>query len=141
MAGAFVGVADDATAVYWNPAGVATGAYRQLCPGCHGQEIRAGRRRRPAAGERHTERIVALSAPAVGLGYYRRSMAADDAATPAVTGPPSREEVRRSVQALTTSTVGVSLVQSMKSTSWSAVTLKFVHGDGGRASVGSAATR
>ena len=26
MAGAYVGVADDATAVYWNPAGVATGA-------------------------------------------------------------------------------------------------------------------
>ena len=26
MAGAFVAVADDATAVYWNPAGVGTGA-------------------------------------------------------------------------------------------------------------------
>ena len=26
MAGAFVAVADDATAVYWNPAGVATGS-------------------------------------------------------------------------------------------------------------------
>ena len=27
MAGAFVAVADDATAVYWNPAGIATGSF------------------------------------------------------------------------------------------------------------------
>ncbi len=27
MGGAFVGVADDATASWWNPAGLATGAY------------------------------------------------------------------------------------------------------------------
>ena len=30
MGGAFVGVADDATAVYWNPAGLATGAIASL---------------------------------------------------------------------------------------------------------------
>ena len=40
MAGAFVAVADDATAVYWNPAGVATGSYRQRCAG-----LRPGSRR------------------------------------------------------------------------------------------------
>ena len=30
MAGACVGVADDASAVYWNPAGLATGAFVSL---------------------------------------------------------------------------------------------------------------
>ena len=30
MGGAFVGIADDASAVYWNPAGLAGGAYFSL---------------------------------------------------------------------------------------------------------------
>ena len=30
MGGAFVGVADDATAIYWNPAGLAAGSYFSL---------------------------------------------------------------------------------------------------------------
>ena len=30
MAGAFTAVADDATAVYWNPAGLATGAFASV---------------------------------------------------------------------------------------------------------------
>ena len=114
MAGAFVGVADDATAVYWNPAGVGTGALVSAV-------FDAGRCRSwrtDAANccrqQEDTAAVVAISATAFGLAYYRRgTYGSTAAAEPAVTSLSSREEVRRSVHALTTSTVGVSLVHSL----------------------------
>ena len=57
--------------------------------------------------------MVALSFPPVGFAYYRVGTYGTATPTPAVTGLQSREEVRRSVHALTTSTVGVSLLQSL----------------------------
>ena len=112
MAGAFVGVADDATAVYWNPAGVATGSHRQRSVGRRPLPI--GREPpQTLQNEEDTGAIVAISATAIGLAYYRLGTYGMRAAEPAVSGLPSREEVRRSVHALTTSTVGVSLVQSI----------------------------
>jgi hypothetical protein len=65
------------------------------------------------ANQQDTSSIVALSATAIGLAYYRLGTYGTRAADPAVSGPESREEVRRSVHGLTTSTVGVSLVQSL----------------------------
>jgi len=112
MAGAFVAVADDASAVYWNPAGVATGSIVSVV-------LDAGRFRlgstapQSTQNEEDTGAIVAMSATAIGLAYYRLGTYGNGAAEPAVTGSRSREEVRRSVHALTTSTVGVSLVQSI----------------------------
>jgi hypothetical protein len=111
MAGAFVAVADDASAVYWNPAGVATGSIVSVV-------LDAGRFRlgstvsQSAQNEEDTGAIVAMSATAIGLAYYRLGTYGIGA-EPAVMGAQSREEVRRSVHALTTSTVGVSLVQSI----------------------------
>jgi hypothetical protein len=112
MAGAFVALADDATAVYWNPAGVATGSIVSVV-------LDAGRFESDPSGlqnidgQQDTSAIVALSATAMGLAYYRMGTYGNLAADPAVTGPESREEVRRSVHALTTNTVGVSLVHSL----------------------------
>jgi hypothetical protein len=112
LAGAFVGVADDASAVYWNPAGLATGALVSAIVTFASDET-APKDPQTAAGERHTGTMVALSLPPVGLAYYRVAAYGAEVATPAVTGPQSREEVRRSVHALTTSTAGVSLLQSL----------------------------
>ncbi|MBY0494048.1 MAG: conjugal transfer protein TraF [Cyanobacteria bacterium] len=112
MAGAFVAVADDATAVYWNPAGVATGSIVSVV-------LDAGRFKLGLSNpqglepQEDTSAILALSATAIGLAYYRLGTYGKGAAEPAVTGPQSREEVRRRVHALTTNTVGVSLVQSL----------------------------
>ena len=112
MAGAFVAVADDASAVYWNPAGVATGSIVSVV-------LDAGRFRlgstvpQSIQNEEDTGAIVALSATAIGLAYYRLGTYGIGAAEAAVMGPQSREEVRRSVHAVTTSAVGVSLVQSI----------------------------
>jgi hypothetical protein len=61
MAGAFTAVADDSSATWWNPAGLATGAYfngileYDRPPGDAGDAIRA----------------VSVAFPALGLSYYR----------------------------------------------------------------------
>ena len=129
MAGAFVAVADDASAVYWNPAGVATGSLVSVV-------LDAGRFRlgstqpQTARNEEDTGAIVAFSATAIGLAYYRLGSYGIDAAEPAVIDPQSREEVRRGVHALTTSTVGVSLVQSINQHIVVGVTPKVMWGDG-----------
>src|SRR6187399_1601044 len=70
MAGAFVAVADDASAVYWNPAGIATGtlvsAVIDFGQGQTGKEpIQV------SAAQRDTGFMVAFSATSVGLAYYR----------------------------------------------------------------------
>lgn len=68
MAGAFVAVADDATAVYWNPAGLGTGDFFSLAlershvglpaaPGGDAPALRTG--------------AVLIGTPPLGAGYYR----------------------------------------------------------------------
>ena len=125
LAGAFVGVADDASAVYWNPAGLATGALVSAIASFSSEET-APDDPQTSAGERHTGFMVALSLPPIGLAYYRVGAYGTGVATPAVTEPRSREEVRRRVHALTTSTAGVSLLQSVTEYIVVGVTPKFV---------------
>jgi hypothetical protein len=69
MGGAFVAVADDATATWWNPAGLATGAFLSLI-------LERGRADDPSEtivgpGERDTATSFAVAFPALGLSYYR----------------------------------------------------------------------
>jgi hypothetical protein len=129
MAGAFVAVADDATAVYWNPAGVATGSLVSVV--LDAGRFRLGSSRlQSTEAEEDTSAIVALSATAFGLAYYRTGTYATQAAEAAVSEPESREEVGRRVHALTTDTVGVSLVQSIGENIVVGVTPKFVWGAG-----------
>jgi hypothetical protein len=70
MAGAFVAVADDANASWWNPAGLATGAYLSAV-------VERGSLLEPStvagagpASERHTTGI-SFAFPALGVSYYR----------------------------------------------------------------------
>src|SRR3954454_19710842 len=69
MGGAFTAVADDATASWWNPAGMAGGAYFNAL-------IETGRHDEPpsnrnAANARRDEtRSIAVAFPALGLSYY-----------------------------------------------------------------------
>jgi hypothetical protein len=70
LGGAFVAVADDATASWWNPAGLATGAYLSAV-------VERGRTTEPAEpapdgpGLRTTTGDFAIAFPALGLSYYR----------------------------------------------------------------------
>jgi hypothetical protein len=127
MAGAFVAVADDASAVYWNPAGVASGTFVSVVIGAGGQQTVAGQPQLEA-GQQDTAAIVAISATAIGLAYYRVGAYGTGAAEPAVSTPQSREEVRRSVHGITTSVVGVSLLHSLTEHIVVGVTPKFMRG-------------
>lgn len=127
MAGAFVAVADDASAVYWNPAGIATGSLISVIVSA-GSGTSAPGPPEPASGERSTGRIVALSATAIGLAYYGLGTYGTSAPAPAVTGLPGREDVRRSVHAVTTSVAAVSLLQSLSEHLVVGVTPKLIRG-------------
>jgi|SRR5581483_4403360 len=61
LAGAFVGVADDATATWWNPAGLAGGPYFDLIAALE----------RPDAAPDSRPIAVAIAMPSLGLSYYR----------------------------------------------------------------------
>jgi hypothetical protein len=74
MGGAFTAVADDATATWWNPAGLAGGAYFNalLEDGSH-REPGSDRNTAgaPQAAWRSGTRGIAVAFPALGLSYYR----------------------------------------------------------------------
>lgn len=58
MGGAFTAVADDASAVFWNPAGLASGAYFSAVLDHNELDHRSGT-------------LIALGTPPLGLSYYR----------------------------------------------------------------------
>lgn len=128
MAGAFVGVADDASAVYWNPAGLATGAFVNFVLGYGRTEAVPSGLVSPEGGERQTGGILAFSAPPLGLAYYRLAEYVAGPRETAVTGVPGREEVWRSVHTLVTSNFGATLLQSLGDYVVVGATLKLVRG-------------
>ena len=76
MGGAFVAVADDATAVYWNPAGIATGATFDF----------------QVAFAPDSSVFVGASLPVLGLSYYRTE---HRAGLPTVSPPQDRQNEDR----------------------------------------------
>jgi hypothetical protein len=123
MANAFVGVADDASAVYWNPAGLAAGAFFSLV--LDGAQAEATPDDRLEGGWR-SGWLLAATMPALGLTYYRLGR---DAVTPVTTpeGPGLRRE------ALVTHHVGATLVQSLTDHIAVGATLKGIRGIAGAA--------
>src|SRR5437763_7371721 len=74
MGGAFVAVADDATASWWNPAGVATGAYFSSVlefDRLHQPDSDRDATGQPQPAWRAEVRTVAAAFPALALSYYR----------------------------------------------------------------------
>src|SRR5215831_17319864 len=67
MGGAFTAVADDATAAYWNPAGLAAGAFV-------GVTIDAN------ALDHHAGQFVGLATPPFGISYFRTSSSTGEGA-------------------------------------------------------------
>jgi hypothetical protein len=106
MGGAFVAVADDASAVYWNPAGIATGAtfdfqiYRGQTP---------GPAREADPNDAGSTFFVGAAMPVVGLSFYR---------THTVQVSPDRQNEgsgKVQVRTLVASNVGATVVQSVVS--------------------------
>jgi hypothetical protein len=128
MGNAFVAVADDATSIYWNPAGMATGAYLSFVVDFgqnHAEPDDLGRSFDRAEG---SSRFVGFTIPPLGVGYYRRSITTAAGVPTEEMAGPSREDGRQSVHGLTTSNIGVTLAQSLNHYVVVASTLKFVRG-------------
>jgi hypothetical protein len=118
MAGAFVAVADDATAVYWNPAGLATAGPIGLTIGW--TRLRSGNQHSAptpsAAG--HTSSFASLGTLPLGAFYGRiRS-------TTLLTGPAGVT----ALETLETSQFGVTILQSLAQGVVLGSSLKYVRG-------------
>jgi hypothetical protein len=99
MGGAFTAVADDGSAVFWNPAGFASGSFLSVVADVNRLDRRSGF-------------LVALGTPPLGLSYYRTAIA----------------EVKNGRNTLVAHHAGVSLVQSLGGRLAVGTTLKLVHG-------------
>ena len=120
MGGAFVAVADDASAVYWNPAGLALGgAFFSLV-------LDTGRSEADpdgilAAGKQSST-LVSLATLPLGVSYYRSSLTRVSAAAALPLAPAPRYE------RLVTHHAGLTVVQSVTQQLAIASTLKAVRG-------------
>lgn len=131
MGGAFTAMADDASALYWNPAGLAAGAIVSIVLDL-GQASASPSE--PQSGHDRSSLLLALTTPAVGLGYYRlRSTTAAPGIQllPAVGADPAPGNSvvgALDVESLVTHHAGVTLVQSITQGVAVGSTLKFVRG-------------
>ena len=132
MAGAFVAVADDATAVYWNPAGLATGpVFDMVIERAQGDVFPDGRERpldSAARGTATRSLVFAVGTPALGLSYYQ-IRAVSMPSRPAEGEASDRQDVRSgevAVNSLFTRHFGATLVQSLGTGVVVGTTLKFV---------------
>jgi len=129
MGGAFVAVADDASAIYWNPAALATGSYFSLVMDYGLAEATPGNRLRAGS---QSGSFLGLGVPALGIGYYRlRATTVAPSPVPAdrLDAPRDLEGQGVRVASLVTHHVGVTLVQSLTDHIVVGTTLKYVHGN------------
>lgn len=134
MAGAFTAVADDATASWWNPAGMAGGAYfNALFDTSNHREPPSDRGPggdlQPATGDTTTSLAVAY--PALGLSYYRLRISAIAPLISTGTDPGGRQEggaTEVRVRTLVLNQFGASVGQSLGSHLVIGSTFKVVNG-------------
>jgi hypothetical protein len=120
MGGAFVAVADDATATYWNPAGLAFGGLFSTV--FERAELEAGARETQQIPQRQTSStFVGLTALPLGLSYYRLNETAARVNGPADSG-------MSELQSLVTHHAGVTILQSIVPSLAVGTTLKLVRG-------------
>jgi hypothetical protein len=137
MGGAFVAVADDASATYWNPAGLVTGPLFSAVAEFGQAEV--GPTPLPASGPgtwigsaSRNGTLVALGTWPVGGAFYRVSAAAARVGTPPAA---SAGETTSRLDRLTTTHVGVNVLQTIATGLHVGAALKYVHGSAGVASI------
>jgi hypothetical protein len=118
MAGAFVAVTDDASAVYWNPGALASGAFFSLLVDRTTSKSTADQPPDSQGGSRSST-FLALSTPPVGVSYYRLR---NTWVSPSPTAGKSLTET------LITHHTGVTLVQSVAAGVSVGATVKLVRG-------------
>jgi hypothetical protein len=118
MGGAFVAVADDASAVYWNPAGLATSGrlfnisidFSQGAPDLENTGFETDRDRSAS--------LAALATPPLGLSYYRLAV---------TRVPPTGTSAQ--LQRFVTHNAGLTLVQSIIGRVAVGTTVRYVRGE------------
>jgi hypothetical protein len=139
MGGAFVAVADDATATWWNPAGLAGGAYvNTIIEYGTAQDPRVATDSSGAVPAwRVNTKGVSIAYPALGLSYYRLVVAQIQPVTAIGTDPLSRQDPGRAPvrqTSLVLQQFGVTVGQSVGNHLVLGSTLKLVHGGSGASS-------
>jgi len=129
MAGAFVAVVDDTTAVYWNPAALAKGPYfGGVLEQTSGTLDPAGEAGAPDTSARSAT-LVAVGVPSLGVSYYRSRLVRAPAA--AADGGSSRNDGGTGVSgvsSLTAHQLGATILQSLTEHVIIGTTLKWVRG-------------
>ena len=115
MGGAFVAVADDATATWWNPAGIATGAYFSAVFE-HGRTTTPDNA--PASGPAARLGTNGFTAvfPALGVSYYRLRISQIQPVSPTAADASNRQDVgdvRLDLRSATVSQFGGTFAQSI----------------------------
>ena len=129
MGGAFTAVADDATAAWWNPSGLAAGAYFNSI-------IEIGSQRQPASegavpAWKSGTRGFSIAYPALGLSYYRLRVSEIQPITSAGGGAGGRQDQGSAdigLRSLVVSQFGVTVGQSLGNHVVVASTLKLLRG-------------
>ncbi len=126
MGGAFVAVADDSSATWWNPAGLAAGALVDVSIGTS----------RTGAGDALPARHApgwwfSLGTPPAGVSYYRLRITDIGPLGPTGGTAADREDggIAVPIRSLTTSQVGVTLVQTLVDGIHAGATLKYARGE------------
>lgn len=124
MGGAFVAVANDSSATWWNPAGLAAGPF--LDGGLAWARTETGDHR-PARRERLSS--FALGIPPFGFSYYRLRIT-DIGAVPTARDPARRQDGLAGVpvRSLYASQLGATFVQTLFPGVHAGTTLKYVRG-------------
>ena len=127
MGGAFVAVADDSTATWWNPAGLATGPYADLSTGRSLTDLQQDD---TSAAGRDRVSWFAATAPVVGISYYRLKFT--NIRGFGATGQPlvNRQDTRAgvSMQSMSASQLGLTVVQSILPGVDAGATVKYLRG-------------
>ncbi len=131
MGGAFVAVADDATATWWNPAGLATGAIMDVVLARQQLDTRGDPDARLPAGRR-AGTVIALTTPALGLSYYRLRLTEirDSDATGAASAGRQEERADLPLRVLGVSQVGITVLQTVIPGLHVGTTLKYLRAGG-----------
>jgi hypothetical protein len=125
MGGAFVAVASDSSATWWNPAGIAAGPFVDLALA---RSVTERPETLPAARDRTS--WFALATPPAAFSYYRLRITDIQPFDPIGGETPDRENRRAGVpvRSLSASQLGVTIVRTLSTGVHAGTTLKYVRG-------------
>ena len=127
---AFVAVADDASAVVWNPSGLAQGPFFNLSLGVgRANDGTSAQPELTGGAGRQQATLIALGLPPIGVSYYRMGTTVLQPISPAGQLSPIRQDYQVSVRSLFTSHLGVTVVHSLGDHVTVGATAKLVHGN------------